>query len=88
MDINTIVSQAMNLPSAQVDIASWNFEKAYLFAVEVAVLVNKSASSSHAQNVKTLVSVVDAVLLQLKAKAVALAAPETATAVSQSWDNL
>jgi hypothetical protein len=87
MDIASTVAQALALDSVK-NATSLNFESVIQVSFEVAGLVKKVGASSKDQNVALLVEVLDAVILHVKAKELALADPASATEIESKYDSL
>jgi len=80
----------MELPSAKIDLSDMNFEALFQLSLDAAVLVMKSASSaSKAENIASLVLVVNEVLDLMKEKKLSSAGQETSMKVIvKEYDNL
>lgn len=90
MDIKTLALKLMELPSAKFDLSEMNFETLFQLSLDAAVLVMKSASSaSKAENIASLVLVVNEVLDLMKEKKLSSAGQETSMKVTvKEYDNL
>ena len=78
MDSKSLALKVLDLPSAKVDLFAMNFESVYQLSLDAAVVVMKNVSSaSKAENVASLVAVVNEVLDMMKMKVLSSAAPET-----------
>jgi hypothetical protein len=90
MDVKTLALKVMELPSAKLELSQIDFEALFQLSLDASVLVMKNASSaSKAENIASLLSVVNEVLDLMKEKTISTADQVMSTKkIVKEYDNL